>query len=157
MCLKLWFNATLYWLKTRRVEWVSFDENSKKIYDSILSSHIEGKKTNTNSAKKHLFTVLRKASNHPLLLRTRHTSASDIEHLSDILFTNGYFGFHESCTQKLVKKELENFSDYDIHCAALSLIEDNCVLASDLSRYTLNQEDIFSSPKCVQLKVRTNI
>ena len=105
------------------------------MYDGILSAHLDRKNNGTavkpfnaifdNQACKNIFTQLRKAANHPLLLRTRHTSEKEIKHLSHQLLLNGYFGRDASCTIDLVRKELEQFSDFDVHCAALDLIEQN--------------------------------
>ncbi len=145
------------WLppKSRKIEWVPFDEKTRTVYDSILSRHLVSK-SKSLKIQNHVFTELRKAANHPLLLRTRHTGAEDIEHLSKHLYMNGYFGEHETCNQSLVKKELENFSDYDIHCAALTLIEQNQFRRNELERYILQETDLFCSPKFIRLKVSTH-
>lgn len=118
----------------------------------MISAHIQEKKANTLSTRKHLFTLLRKAANHPLLLRTRHTDPDDIEYLSKILYTNRYFGNDSSCNQTLVKKELEKFNDFDIHCAAVTLIDENFELKTGMSRFILEEKDLFCSPKFVLLK-----
>ena len=98
-------------------------------------------------AAKHIFTSLRKAANHPLLLRTRHMSSDSIEILSNLLLQYGYFGRDASCTLKLVQNELEKFSDYDIHCAALDLIHEDPTRTKQMERFTLREDDLFSSPK----------
>ena len=136
------------------VEWVPFDDITRNLYDSILASHLQSKENDTASGRKHLFTELRKAANHPLMLRTRHLEKSQIDHLSKHLFMYGYFGQHETCTQDLVKNELEKFSDYDIHCACLELIQERKSRSSELERYTLLETDMFCSPKFKSLRVR---
>ncbi len=143
------------WLppKKRAIEWVPFDDKTRNVYESILSRHLADK-ANLLKAQSHIFTDLRKAANHPLLLRTRHKEEDVIDHLSKHLFMYGYFGEHETCNQSLVKKELQNFSDYDIHCAAVTLIEENPLRSKELERYTLQQDDLFCSPKFCRLKVR---
>ncbi len=144
------------WLppKKKKIEWVPFDEKIRNAYDSILSRHLHARTSESTEAyQSHIFTDLRKAANHPLLLRTRHTSEEEIDHLSKHLFMYGYFGDHETCTQELVKKELQTFSDYDIHCAAQTLIEDNRLRKGELERYTLEENDMFCSPKFARLKV----
>jgi len=138
--------------KTRTVEWVPFDGATRSVYDSILADHIR-KKENGASAQQHLFTALRKAANHPLLLRTRHTSEEAKSHLAKYLFQYGYFGRDETCTVDHVRKELEKFSDFDLHCAALELIEENNLRREELGRYTLAQDDLFCSPKFERLRV----
>lgn len=144
------------WLppKKKKIEWVPFDQKTRDAYDSILSRHVLARSTGSVGAQTHVFTNLRKAANHPLLLRTRHTSDKEIEHLSKHLFMYGYFGQHETCNQALVKKELQGFSDYDIHCAAQLLLEENHLRADELNRYTLQETDLFCSPKFNRLKVR---
>ena len=137
--------------QTRKVEFVPFDDKTRTVYNSILSSHVKNRENRSEatsfSAYQNIFTSLRKAANHPLLLRTRHTSPEAIEHLSTQLKTSGYFGTDATCTLKLVKNELKKFSDYDIHCAALELIGENPLRAKDLERYTLEQNVLFDSPK----------
>lgn len=107
----------------------------------------------SSSAQQHLFTSLRKAANHPLLLRTRHTSEEAKNHLAKHLFQYGYFGRDETCTVDHVRRQLETFSDFDVHCAALDLIAENKFREGELGRYTLKQEDLFSSPKFERLRV----
>eukprot|EP00557_Chaetoceros_sp_GSL56_P008894 CAMPEP_0176504702 /NCGR_PEP_ID=MMETSP0200_2-20121128/16084_1 /TAXON_ID=947934 /ORGANISM="Chaetoceros sp., Strain GSL56" /LENGTH=1147 /DNA_ID=CAMNT_0017904171 /DNA_START=49 /DNA_END=3492 /DNA_ORIENTATION=+ len=139
------------WLppKNRSVEWVPFDEQARLIYDSILAKHLQNSDTSNNT---HVFTSLRKAANHILLLRTRHTSPEAIQHLSEMLYMYGYFGRDTTCTLALVQKELEKFSDFDIHCAATALIEENASRNSVLERYLLKEDDIYCSPKFKRLR-----
>jgi len=101
---------------------------------------------------KHIFTSLRKAANHPLLLRSRHTSPEAVNHLSRILLHARYFGNDKTCTQDHVLRELMAFSDYDIHMTALEIISESSTYEAELSRYILNQEDMFCSPKFVRLR-----
>jgi len=143
--------------KTRKLELVPFDDATRSVYDSILAAHID-KKENASmaisaAAQQHLFTALRKAANHPLLLRTRHTSEEAMSHLAKHLHQYGYFGRDETCTVDRVRQELEKFSDFDLHCAALELIEESKFRRAELERYTLSQEDLFSSPKFERLRV----
>lgn len=144
--------------QTRKVEWVPFNEATRAVYQSILSAHVASKKKDDSmaisaSAQQHLFTALRKAANHPLLLRTRHTSEEAKSHLANQLYQYGYFGRDETCTVDHVSRELEKFSDFDLHCAALELIEENKHRREELGRYTLKQEDLFCSPKFARLRV----
>lgn len=137
--------------KTRKDEWVPFDDRTRSVYDSIIADHIR-KKENGAAAQQHLFTALRKAANHPLLLRTRHTSEEAKNHLANCLYQYGFFGRDATCTVDHVRRELEKFSDFDLHCAALELIEENKFRREELGRYTLAQEELFSSPKFVRLR-----
>jgi len=141
--------------KTRTVDFVPFDDGTRAVYDSIISNHIKnrGDKIVTNDAyaRQNLFVSLRKAANHPLLLRMRHKSEASINHLTQMLHSYGYFGRDATCTRKLVKKELEKFSDYDIHCAVLDLIGEDSSRRNSLAQYILQEEDLFCSPKFVRL------
>lgn len=143
------------WLpsKKKQIEWVPFDKKTRDVYDSILIRHLANKESGA-TAQSNIFTDLRKAANHPLLLRTRHMSDDEVDHLSKHLFMYGYFGEHKTCNQLLVKKELKKFSDYDIHCAAQMLIDENKLRSRELERYTLQQSDLFCSPKFNRLRVR---
>lgn len=60
-----------------------------------------------------LFTALRKAANHPLLLRTRFASPDVMQRIVDVTYQVGHFG--EQCDRKMVAEELSSFSDFDLH------------------------------------------
>ena len=139
--------------KHRQIEWVPFNEDVRKTYDSILATHLQSKLDSSTSSCTHVFTSLRKAANHALLLRTRHTSPEAIQHLSKNFFSCGYFGRDATCTHSLVEKEISKFSDYDIHCAAAALIDENNHRSAELERYLLQENDLFCSPKFSRLKV----
>ncbi|KAL3786634.1 hypothetical protein HJC23_006830 [Cyclotella cryptica] len=149
--------------KTRQVDLVDMDEVTSSVYNTILSNHVKrgteakGKSKEftavaSMSAQKHLFTELRKAANHPLLLRTRCLDENDVDDLSRRLLNYHYFGNDATCTLQLVKNQLEKLSDYDIHCAALTMIEENPCRREFLERYTLMESDLFCSPKFVRLR-----
>jgi len=144
--------------KKRKLEKVPFSEEIRTLYDSIISNHLKQKQqlldpTCEGYSKKdqNIFTSLRKAANHPLLLRTRHTSTKAISDLSRILLSSGFFGTHATLTLKLVQNELESMSDFDIHQAALSLSDEQPHLAASLSPYVLPESSLFSSPKFKRL------
>jgi len=146
--------------KTRTVEIVPMDEATRIAYESILSSHIEARKNarakptakNYAAAQKHLFTTLRKAANHPLLLRNRYVTEEDKDNLARLALDYHWFGNDASCTLQLVKDELDKFSDYEIHCAALAMIDESAARRKYLERYTLMENDLFCSPKFVRLR-----
>lgn len=148
--------------KTRKVDLVDMDETTSSVYNAILSNAVKGNtdtksgqftKFKNMSAQKHLFTELRKAANHPLLLRTRHLEDNEIDDLARRLLNYNYFGSDATCTLQLVKNELKKMSDYDIHCAALTMIEENGARREYLDKYTLVENDMFCSPKFVRLRV----
>jgi SWI/SNF-related matrix-associated actin-dependent regulator of chromatin subfamily A containing DEAD/H box 1 len=140
--------------KERTVEFVTLNEASRAVYDSVLYNHINAKKkrgTGSNSGTDHLFTQLRKAAHHPLLLRTRYTSATEKEHLNRCFHSYGAFR-GAAATLPKVADQLEKFNDFDIHVTALDLIAENPCRKFELDRYVLDAEDLFSSPKFVRLR-----
>lgn len=149
--------------KTRKVDLVDMDDATSSVYNTILSNAVKGGNVSASqsdglakfksvSAQKHLFTELRKAANHPLLLRTRFLEYEEINDLAMRMLNYNYFGSDSTCTLQLVKNELEKLSDYDIHCAALTMIEENSARREHLEKYTLIQNDLFCSPKFVRLR-----
>lgn len=115
--------------KTRNLDLVPMDEKARTAYDSILADHVKarseiasGAKANA-TAQQHLFTQLRKAANHPLLLRKRFTSEEERKDLAMRAMNHGYFGSDASLTVGLCLEEMDKYSDYEIHCAAMAMIE----------------------------------
>jgi SWI/SNF-related matrix-associated actin-dependent regulator 1 of chromatin subfamily A len=136
---------------------VPLNPKIRKLYNEILATHLKNKGNKkaiggNQAARQHLFTTLRKVANHPLLLRNRYSSDSDVDHLASHLRMYGYFGHDDACTLGLVKKELEKFSDFDIHLAALDVIDENPIRRDVMSRYVLAEEDMFCSPKLEKLR-----
>mmetsp|Transcript_4237 Transcript_4237/g.9611 ORF Transcript_4237/g.9611 Transcript_4237/m.9611 type:complete len:585 (-) Transcript_4237:488-2242(-) len=143
--------------KTRKVEIVPMDEKTRSAYDSIISSHVKarsqkGSGVTSAAASKHLFTDLRKGANHPLLLRNRFTSEEEKENLAHLAMDYGWFGSDASCTLQLVRDELDTYSDYAIHSAAIQMIEESPPRRKHLGKYTLMEDDLFCSPKFVHLR-----
>jgi SWI/SNF-related matrix-associated actin-dependent regulator 1 of chromatin subfamily A len=136
--------------KERKVEFVELDSAGRNTYDSILAKHIKEKKNGTTS-REHLFTQLRKAANHPLMLRTRYKLPAEKEHLAHTFYRYGAFS-GEGCTKLKVAEELELFNDFQIHLTALELISENGARRADCGRYVLEEEDLFSSAKFVRLR-----
>lgn len=138
--------------KEKIVEFVELDKRARDIYDSILEAHINKSGTKTTAAiGDHLFTNLRKAAHHPLLLRTRHNSPEEIEHLTTCFHRYGAFK-GEGSTKARVAEELCKFNDFHIHLTALELIDENKMRRKDLERYTLDEDSLFSSAKFERLR-----
>jgi len=99
--------------------------------------------TMSSSEAKHLFTTLRKAANHPLLLRIRYSDTVVLDRIAQVAHNHGHFG--QQCDVARVRQELDGFSDFDLHqlCAEYPKY---------LSSYTLPAEVLYDSPKMVQLK-----
>lgn len=91
---------------------------------------------------KHLFTALRKAANHPLLLRVHYTDESIVRRIAHKAYEGGYFG--EQCTFDRVLQEMEGFSDYDIHQL--------CLQFGGLEQYSLDAQVLYDSPKMQHLR-----
>lgn len=135
--------------KTRRAEFVKLDPTARSVYDSILTKHIQAKRK--GGSIEHLFTQLRKAAHHPLLLRTRHVEETEKAHMASMFHKYGAFR-GEACTKAKVREELEKYSDFEIHLTAYELIEENKLRRNDLERYVLDSDDLFCSAKCVHLR-----
>ena len=91
---------------------------------------------------KHLFTALRKAANHPLLLRVRFKKADDLDLIAKVACINQHFG--ASATLDRIREELELMSDLDLHYL--------CSEYRDLQHLTLGSEVLYDSPKMRHLK-----
>lgn len=138
--------------KERVVEYVELDMEARSIYENILAAHVNKNGTKLSAAiGDHLFTNLRKAANHPLLLRTRHTSQREIAHMTEHFHKYGAFK-GEGSTRERVKEELTKFNDFHIHLTALELIDENPRRRPDLERYILPEKALFSSAKFSRLQ-----
>lgn len=140
--------------KERIVEYVTLDPEGRSIYENILAAHVN--KCNPNKKVSaaigdHLFTNLRKAAHHPLLLRTRHTSSSEINHMVEHFHKYGAFR-GEGSTRQRVQEELTKFNDFHIHLTALELMDENPRRRPQLERYILPTEALFSSAKFSRLQ-----
>ena len=146
--------------KTKQIDIVPMDDDTKSAYNAIISDHVQARAakvsgvaaTQDAAAQKHLFTSLRKAANHPLLLRNRFKDEEDKANLAHLALNYRHFGNDASCTLQLVRDELDKFSDYEIHCAAIHMIEESPMRRQHLEKYTLMEEDLFCSPKFVRLR-----
>lgn len=137
--------------KEKKVEMVELDAEARLRYNSVIENHLNAKKKGSAAAKDHLFTQLRKAAHHPLMLRSRYTEPAQKQHLEDCFYKFGAFR-GEACTKERVAEELEKFNDFDIHLTALELVESNRLLRDELDRYILQEDDLFSSAKFVRLQ-----
>jgi SWI/SNF-related matrix-associated actin-dependent regulator 1 of chromatin subfamily A len=144
--------------KRRHVEYVDLEPSGLAVYNSLLEEHVRQRETGGQTTKtatsggQHLFTQLRKASHHPLLLRTRYRSASERAHLARCFHQYGAFQ-GEACTVERVYDELETMNDFNIHLTALELLGENPVRgAEDLQRYVLSESDLFASAKFERLR-----
>lgn len=137
--------------KEQRVEFVELDSASRMRYNSVIAEHVQAKAKGKLPVNEHLFTQLRKAAHHPLMLRSRYTTAEEKDHLTQFFYQYGAFR-GEGCTKSKVADELEKFTDFDIHLTAAELIDDNPLRRKDLERYVLDEQDLFCSAKFVRLQ-----
>lgn len=93
--------------KTSTTVTVPMPAAQRELYDRLLAEFRD--RTNTVQDK---FVQLRKATNHPLLLRRQFTDAT-IDVLAKVLVPLGEFG--PTATVKQAVEELRGRSDYDLH------------------------------------------
>ena len=137
--------------KERQVELVEITQPARQIYDSIIARHLQAKPKRGSADYEHLFTQLRKAAHNPLMLRTRHITKAEKEHLAEHFYKFGAFQ-GEACTKQKVAEEIENFSDFEIHLTAMDLLDVNEHRRAQLERYILREDDLFASAKCGRLR-----
>ena len=137
--------------KTRKVELVELDAVARQRYNTVVDDHLKAKKKGTKAVNEHLFTQLRKAAHHPLMLRTRHTTPEQKAHLTQWFYQYGAFR-GDGCTKEKVAEELEKFNDFEIHLTAVDLVEENQFRREQLDRYILKEDDLFCSAKFVRLR-----
>lgn len=95
-------------------------------------------RTLSNSEAKHLFTALRKAANHPLLLRVHYHNGETFEKIVTVVYNEGYFGFQVDRAR--ARAEMETFSDFDIHQLCLQY-------ERQLGHFALDSSVLYDSPK----------
>ena len=95
------------------------------------------------SEARHLFTALRKAANHPLLLRVRYRDEIIMDKIAMTAYTEGRFG--RQCDYKRVREEIDKFSDFDIHQLCLEYPE-------SLGRFQLDADVLYDSKKMQKLR-----
>jgi SWI/SNF-related matrix-associated actin-dependent regulator 1 of chromatin subfamily A len=79
-----------------------------------MDRHIKDPGLFLSGAKaKSVVTELRKAANHPLLLRIHFSDTEVLSSIATTLYSRGVFGFE--CTLDQALKEIETYSDFDIH------------------------------------------
>jgi SNF2 family DNA or RNA helicase len=90
------------------------------------------------SESRHLFTALRKAANHPLLLRVRYQDPAVLDRIARVAIAHDHYG--PSVDFQRVRTELNSYSDYDIHQL--------CVQYGDyLGELQLPAQALYDSPK----------
>ena len=95
------------------------------------------------SEARHLFTALRKAANHPLLLRVRYRDEKVLDKIAVTAHAEGRFG--RQCDYRRVREEIDKFSDFDIHQLCLEYPE-------SLGQYQLDADVLYDSKKMQKLR-----
>jgi len=137
--------------KTYKLAAVDLEPRARELYNDIIAQHVKAKKAKKASITEHLFTTLRKAATHPLLLRTRHTSPEAIDYLADLMFKWDAFR-GDACTKERIAQEIKDYSDFDIHLHALELSEGSVLKRQKLERFILTDQDLFESAKFMKLR-----
>ena len=91
----------------------------------------------------HLFTALRKAANHPLLLRVRYQDEAVMGKIAEVCHIEGRFG--RQCDYQRVRDEIDKFSDFDLHQLCLEF-------STSLGHLQLDSEVLYDSQKMRKLK-----
>ena len=91
----------------------------------------------------HLFTALRKAANHPLLLRVRYQDDNIMTEIAQVCYSEGRFG--RQCDYQRVRDEIDKFSDFDLHQLCIEY-------SSQLGRHQLDSETLYDSQKMRKLR-----
>lgn len=154
------------------------DEKQRQIYDGILRRHIERVRQRkvkkkgseldamvlSNKETRNVFSELRKAANHPLLLREHFNDKDKMELMALHLHAAGYFG--ETCSIEMVRTEMDGYCDLDLHhiCVEVggslrvtlhvnTLRHTLSVTLLNLQRLELPTEVLFESCKMNKLRV----
>lgn len=97
----------------------------------------------SSSEANNIFTALRKAANHPLLLRVHFSNDSVIDLIASICQTTGHFG--DQCDIKRIKNEIKEMSDFDINSICLEY-------PGVLGHLQLPSSVLYESPKMKKLE-----
>lgn len=122
--------------KTEMVVSIELDDKDRAVYDSVLARH----QHEARSSDESIFTELRKAANHPLLLRRMYDSKA-LHRLLMAAAKQQRFG--RSATVAQIRAELDTYCDLDLHELCLDL--EGC---GDLA---LDQDALFASAKFREL------
>ena len=91
----------------------------------------------------NLFTALRKAANHPLLLRVRYQDDATMNKIAEVTYAEGRFGYQ--CDFQRVRDEIDKFSDFDLHQLCLEY-------PGPLGHLQLDSSALYDSQKMEKLK-----
>lgn len=120
------------------------DEADKTLPSFDVENDIDSvlKKMKTSDIN-NLFTALRKAANHPLMLRVHYSDDAVIDLLARVSLASGHFG--EQADYAKVRAEIETFSDFDINRLCLDY-------PSSLGHLQLPSSVLYDSAKMIFLR-----
>ena len=101
------------------------------------SKQVGGAGAGGKKAYMSIFHDLKKAANHPMMIRTK-TKDSDLPEIAKVLHRGGFFG--DAATYEQSLKEVSGYSDWDVHCAATEF-------PKRLPDHVFTQEEIANSAK----------
>ena len=119
--------------------------SSSSSSSSILSLAAESISDLSDKDARHLFTALRKAASHPLLLRVRYQDDAVLDTIAKVCFVNDHFG--DKTTLPRVREELNTYSDFDLHQIC-------CTYEGQqrLGSFKLPDQVLYDSPKMLKLR-----
>lgn len=133
--------------KRSHIRSVELDAKQRKAYLSVVGKNAEmGENAEMGDARQqqHLFTALRKAANHPLLLKLDKYPDTARKRVAEECFSSGFFG--QQADMVRVTKELETYDDFSMHCVCS---EDSMPALRDLC---LAPEALYESAKFQELR-----
>lgn len=118
-------------------EEASIIDLSRDDLDVVLKRELTATEAN------HLFTALRKAANHVLLLRIRFAKEDVMHRIAQVALQVDHFG--SQCDMKMVRAELNSMSDFDLNqiCQEYSMF---------LGGFVLDASCLYDSPKMEWLR-----
>lgn len=130
---------------------MKLQDSSEEVEDSLLTgNHEMVQQGDMNivssicpSEAAHLFTALRKAANHPLLLRVRYNEEEVMAKIAEVTFAKGKFG--HQCNYQRVRDEIDTFSDFSLHQLCLEYPD-------SLGHLQLAADTLYTSQKMQKLK-----
>jgi len=130
--------------KVQKVEQLALPAAQQAVYTEIIHRHVAQRQGIRGMNKKliqNIFAALRKAANHPLLVRSKF-SDERVQEMAKFLLHVGHFG--TQCKLEQVLKEMSEYSDFALHQI--------CGDYKALRKYALQQDDICASAKLQMLQ-----
>ena len=90
-----------------------------------------------------MFTALRKAAYHPLLLRVKYRDDDVLNKIANVSHIYQHFG--NQCDLQRVRAELDKLSDFDLHQICMEYKD-------SLGQYELSHDSLYESAKFVEMK-----